>query len=377
MRLGLCAILSLVLGCGGSTNDDGGSPSGGGAGGTGAVTGGGSGGTGAGTTGGTGGSGATGATGGTGASGGAGGSGGLAGGTTFAIDAMFLGDTDTAGFPSATAWQNYGYDIDGLITTPTSTDHCQLQPGTPGSYKTDGNAGIDNSFGRNLMPIIQNLAANPTQALTESINDGTLTWLFRSESLDISPTQTQIDMSLFGGSERSAAPLWDGTDVWPITYESLTGGNLNTPKVFTADSSVTNGTWTSGPAPLGTPLVLNVNLQGFDLPLAINVARISMIISGGVATDGMISGVLGTDALVAELKKVAGGFDPGLCSGPTFESIADQIRAASDIMADGSNGDASQICDGISLGIGFTAKSALIGPVAAPITPPVDPCAGN
>ncbi len=44
--------------------------------------------------------------------------------STFAIDAIFVGDTATNGVSSNTAWKNFGYDIDGKITTATSTDVC-------------------------------------------------------------------------------------------------------------------------------------------------------------------------------------------------------------------------------------------------------------
>jgi hypothetical protein len=85
--------------------------------------------------------------------------------------------------------------------------------------------------------------------------------------------------------------------------------------------------------------------------------------------------VLDTEELVAAMKAVAGSFDISLCSGPTFDSIAQQIRAASDIMSDGTNGDPNLVCNGISIGLGFDAKPALLGAVAAPVTPPPDPCA--
>jgi len=40
------------------------------------------------------------------------------------------------------------------------------------------------------------------------------------------------------------------------------------------------------------------------------------------------------------------------------------LRAASDIMADGTNGDATQTCTGISFGMGFDALPVQLGAVA-------------
>ena len=45
-------------------------------------------------------------------------------------------------------------------------------------------------------------------------------------------------------------------------------------------------------------------------------------------------------------------------------------------MKDGTNGDPNKTCDGISIGLGFEASAALIGGVAPPAPPVVDPCAG-
>jgi hypothetical protein len=89
---------------------------------------------------------------------------------------------------------------------------------------------------------------------------------------------------------------------------------------------------------------------------------------------GTLSGVLDTEKLVAELKKVAGTFDPSLCNSATFDSIATQIRMASDIMLDGTQ-DPTKVCNAISAGIGFEAKAARIGAVNPAVTPPPDPCA--
>lgn len=45
-------------------------------------------------------------------------------GTNFAVRHYYLGDTDSAGAPRATAWQDLGADVDGKMTTATSTDVC-------------------------------------------------------------------------------------------------------------------------------------------------------------------------------------------------------------------------------------------------------------
>lgn len=69
----------------------------------------------------------------------------------------------------------------------------------------------------------------------------------------------------------------------------------------------------------------------------------------------------------------AGFVSTSLCSGTAFESIALQIEQLSDIMVDGTS-QPGQVCDGISLGVGFDAVAVHMGPsVVVPGVP--DPCA--
>jgi hypothetical protein len=142
---------------------------------------------------------------------------------------------------------------------------------------------------------------------------------------------------------------------------------------------VSSGTLVTSPS-IGT-LHIPLGISGFLLPLTIQKAVVTMQISGVGSTatgqNGVIAGILDTEELILEFKKIAGGFDPSLCSSNTFESIAMQIRQASDIMKDGSNGDPSKTCDAISIGLGFSAQAVVLGGVAPPNPPPPDPCAGN
>ncbi len=316
--------------------------------------------------------------------------------TVVGLNKLFVGETDRQGNTDPNAWRDYGYNIDGIISTKTGTNHCL--PAVKGTAKskiqTDGTDGIDNSFGSNLIPIITNLASNPTESITQTLQDGSFTIILKLDNIDTNPDQTAINASLYGGANfeslvkadcaadpppvplpaNCSPPLFDGSDMWPVLPELLTDPtNIDTPKVTFPTSYVSAGTWVSGDG-AGT-LNLTISIQGFDLTLGIARAVITMKVQGDTATDGIIAGVIPTDQLIGELQKVAGGFDPGLCDGPTFDSIAQQIKAASDIMADGSNGDSTKTCDGISVGLGFEAKLMNLGGIAPAATAPPDPCA--
>ena len=64
---------------------------------------------------------------------------------------------------------------------------------------------------------------------------------------------------------------------------------------------------------------------------------------------------------------------PNYCGSAPLEALLDQIRAASDIMKDGTQ-DPNMPCDGISIGVGFTAKRVQLGGEAPAPEPPADPC---
>jgi hypothetical protein len=294
--------------------------------------------------------------------------------TTIAIRQIFLGETDWNGNSDPLAWKVYGYDVDGLVSTKDSAFHCMPKPGIPKSkIQTDGNGGIDNSFGSNLMPIIQNLNANPSASASDQYDSGQVGQLFHLVNLTPGGTnQNSINARSYQGASIPP-PSWAGSDVWPVTYESVVGGDVAQPKLAFPSSYLVSGTWVSGAPTLG-PLEIPLNFSGFPLPLRIrHVVVTAQLLPNGAVAQGIISGVLDTAELINDFKKVAGSFDPGLCDGPTFDSIAKQLEAASDIMKDGTQ-NPSQECDAISIGIGFEGNLVQLGSVAAPVPPIVDPC---
>lgn len=302
--------------------------------------------------------------------------------TTLAIYRLNLGDLDFQGNPDPYAWKGIGYDLDGIHSTKNDVGHCKPQEGaTKSSVQTDGDGGIDNSFGSNLMPIFSSLSSDPSGGVTQSIQSGEFTLLFHLANLTPgAPSQNAVNAALYDGATTAQPPAWNGTDAWPVAFESVNGGNVAAPKQVLSSSYVVNGTWVSSQAPAPYVVTLRLAMQGFPLVVPLTGVRFSMKLSGAgptaSATSGIISGLIPTETFIAELKKVAGAFDQSLCSGATFDSIAQQIRAASDIMSDGSNGDPSKQCDAISVGLAFDARAVMLGPVAPPLTPPPDPCTG-
>ena len=297
--------------------------------------------------------------------------------TVLAISKLYLGDTNKNGDADPNAWKSLGYDLDGIVSTPHGTNHCKpFEGANPTDVKTDGDNGIDNSFGENLLPIITTLAPDPGNSVNQSIADGSFTVMVKMDNVDSQANQTGVTSSLYGGASLGSPPNWDGNDMWPVVPELLNNSDKNDPKVKFPNSFVADNTWVSGSQ--GT-LALSLSVQGYDLTLNIVNAVITMKLSADrkSASGGIIAGVIDTESLVTELRQIAGSFDQSLCSGSTFDSVAQEIKAASDIMNDGSNGDPKQTCNAISIGLGFDASAVQLGDVAPAAKPQPDPCAAG
>src|SRR5262245_48856894 len=70
------------------------------------------------------------------------------GSVTFAVTQLRLGDADANGEQDPKAWMHYGYNLDGKVSTASSTNVCA------GADPSDGDNGIDNSFGRKILPLL-------------------------------------------------------------------------------------------------------------------------------------------------------------------------------------------------------------------------------
>jgi hypothetical protein len=296
--------------------------------------------------------------------------------TVLAISKIYLGDTNRDGTVNkVNGWKQYGYDIDGLASTATSTDLCKPRnnAATKNVYP-DGDNGIDNSFGKNILTILLGLAPTASSSINQSIDQGKFTIMLSMDKLGAGANYKGLVTKLYGGADLGAAPKFDGSDSWPVIPDLLTDPtDIASAKVQFKNAYVVNNTWVSGSK---GDVTLNLTIAGFSLSLPIASAVITMELSADhkSATKGTIAGVLPTDTLTSELRKVAGTFATSLCSGPTIDGIVSQIEQASDILKDGTqNKDAD--CDGISIGLGFDAGIVQLGAIAPKAPPKDDPCA--
>lgn len=295
----------------------------------------------------------------------------------FAINSLSLGEADRAGNKNKDAWKKYGYNLDGVVTEvsgATSPDLgrvCKRVQGAPPTLHQDGDEGTDNSFGKEILKLLEPFTPTPSKTITDSIAKGDFTIMLKVVGLTDEPEQTNTDLSgtlLVGGAfseDDSKVPTFTTADDWPYVQD---------PQVAISGSYINKGVFVNGTG--GAQVKLALSISGQSLNLTINKAIISFKHNpaGKSLEEGTIAGVITTEEFVNGISAVAGRFSTDLCSGSTVEGIKSSIRQASDILADGSQ-DPGKTCDGISVAIGFTAKQ--VGKptkIVEPGEPPPDPC---
>jgi hypothetical protein len=296
-------------------------------------------------------------------SGATGGQGAQGPGTVYVIDEVYLGTRTFAGVQSATAWQELGTNIDGQVTEDDFTAHCLPAGGAPPTnIFPDGPSGLDNSWGKFLVPIVKTASSSVgggdfEASVNAEIDAGTLSWAMTVQAVGDGPAAGSF-FEVRDGASGS----------WLKAPEAFAGGQ---PIASFSEGAFQMGNWASGP---GTG-VLRIRLgstTGMPFVLDLHHARIRLVTGSGTPR-GTIAGVLDTEAFLDHVEASLGPFIS--CDGSAIQGILNQMRQGSDIMADGTQ-DPSATCNGISVGLGFTAHEEAVGDFAAPLEPPEDPCAG-
>ena len=292
-------------------------------------------------------------------------------GTVFAIDTIYFGDMDWDGNLDSNAWMLFGQNIDGDESTASSTGLCQPAGGaTAADVYPDGDDGLDNAFGKSVLPLLGAVSADFTDRVNGSIINGSFTWLLKVDPLGTN--ESPVTTMVYAADSRTSPPSFDGSDCWPVAPASLEDpSDFDSANVLFDDGEITASRLSTGSP---GDLELSLPISGTILHLTAHHAQIVVELEddSNVPSRGVISGVLDTEEFLEEARDVLGFLDPTMCSGPTFETMATAIRRASDIMKDGTQ-DPASTCDGISVGIGFTMGQAGFSGLGS-ATPAVDPC---
>ena len=284
---------------------------------------------------------------------------------TFAIDSIFLGDTDRALGPAASPWRDYGYDLDGVATGAASVNVCTLVDGAAPSNQVDGNGGRDNAWGAILMPVIESNAAdgNASAAASYEIAHGAWTLELELDGFSRAKNVIGIGAKVFTGATLPGPASFGQGAHWPVLASSVVDGAAigSGARVEFDDGYVTpEGLFVSG-APSDVPLVLPLYLIPTYPPLVLTVHRAVITFSLDPSDEsqlinGTLAGLLYADELTSAARTLADA-SKALC-GTFFDWTAASIHQSQDILRDGTNAPGVP-CDAISFGVGFTAR--LIG----------------
>lgn len=293
------------------------------------------------------------------------------GSVTFALRRVYLGGTNAAGQTDSTAWKHLGYDIDGKASTVHSTDLCQpVNGGAPVDVYGDGDDGIDNNYGKILLPILVGLEGDVESAINTTLDQGTYSVLLDLQKLGTGADYNPLLTRFLLGAELGAAPKWDGSDKWKLQPGMLTNpADPTSATVQYANSYLVGNTWVSG-----ARAELPLHFGGVTLNVHRAVITMQLDAAHKHVTKGVVSGVLDTQEFLALIKSAAASLSPAYCDTSSIDPIIQKIAAASDILKDGTQ-DPSKPCDGISFSFGFDAEPAQIDGVAPAPTPTPDPCA--
>jgi hypothetical protein len=281
-------------------------------------------------------------------------------GSNFAFHHYYLGDTDRQGTTSASAWSQFGRDVDGKTTTASSTDVCTLVAGASKQVQVDGTGGIDNSWGANIMPIFETLDSTFSTQLNQYVAAGTFTSMVDVVGLTSDPMQTGAAPGWgFVGASFPGTPTWTPADNWPVFPNWVNDGGLPSGSTIAfPGGAIASGAWQSG-TPTDFPILLVFGLESIEL--VIHDATVSFNhATPTTAAFGTLSGILYTQEFEQQLAAALSYLASSLCAGSALDSIEQQITQTQDIVHDGTNS-AGQPCDAISLGIGF--DGVQIGPV--------------
>jgi hypothetical protein len=304
-----------------------------------------------------------------------------------AIRSLWNGSLDPQNKPSQTAWQDIGFDLDGVCTSsptcPTDTPIVSCKP-TGLAVPVDGNYCRDNTFGRLEVQAANIKEVGGKYGLNDDAFDcalcvGDYNFVLKVSDYNGTGDDDHVRLDIYP-SPGVASPLpWDCSQPdWrnhpcltpdtPFTIRdtavtapqggpSLADAVINDPNAFVKSGYVIA---TLPPNTLFWFPGKNALAKAFPLTFTSAIVAAHIV----KAQDGTWSIDDGTIGGRSTEKEVIHGFRLiGFCeSDPNFMLMTNFLHASLDILASGAN-DPATTCDSISVGLRFTATQAVAGPL--------------
>lgn len=281
-------------------------------------------------------------------------------------------------------WRDIGYDLDNY-----DDDRCPLNRARPSSCEPrrqgeavprDGNEGIDNLFGGEILPLILAYNANlQTQAQTDQ-TAGRAAMVVQISGWNGSASSNVrafLAQTVYGKSTQDPIPLnpvippvprWDGTDEWWVSAANFVDGDVNQPLIVDDAAYVADRVFVMR-LPDRSPILF---------PWVGNRLQLKL-------TDGALTGRISDDGLRLEnvtlsgrwsLIDIAESLTPaGICPNTVPRIVIDdQLEKKADIRSAPATDGLAQPCDAISTALKFTGYRAAFGGVVAPPATGPNPC---
>lgn len=246
-------------------------------------------------------------------------------------------------------WRSIGFDLDGRSTTrdasKLSEGSCRRRSGSPTVVLEDGAFGVDNSFGRNVVPLLESL------------------------EIDLAGLLERSDRRLL--LRLSGVLAYDSDDVQGALFVTAPSGDVydvsfaeGAPR-FVLDGRVRGATWEGvarSDAALALPFTIGTGTEALDL----HAIHMRVELATGLA-------VLGA-AMPADQFDQGPPPRPHWCSsGHPFDQLQSQLSTCADLVLGApALQDEARICDAVSVGVElFLSAASPYGAVIA--TPPIAP----
>ncbi len=309
-----------------------------------------------------------------------------------AVSSMALGSLDRNQTASEDAWQDLGFDLDGLCSASEGCETPQFEVPCKsiGASPPDGRSCRDNSFGKLENEAVQLQGIGKEFGLN---NDGfncalcrgdynfvirISEWngtdndsnvridLFPSPGLSDKPTW-KCDLTSPEGSWKKN-PCWTEDDEWVVQDTGVVGADpisgsavLNDPSAYVREGYIV------GQLPSDALFWFPGESAARAYPLTIQrgvfAGRILNKDGKYVIEDGTIAGA-------AKVSDMIDGFELlGVCSGhPLYSSVTFFVNGGADSLATGAVSPEAT-CDSVSVGIGFNARQATVAKTKVAATP--------
>jgi hypothetical protein len=280
-------------------------------------------------------------------------------GLVFAVHSIDMGDNgDTP-----------GYDLDNVCTCfDDAGPSCTGRSPQLSTY-CDATGGVDNQAAKlfELIELPLTSALFGSDYFSAKASEGVWSLLIQVVGYNGMPDDPQVQVALFPSSGLGGpTPAWNGDDVWLISGQSVGDGGVSTP-LFTS-----NGGYVAGGVLVATLPTTEVTLAGASsetitvrLSAGVLTAQITQVGGMWALKSGIISARWALADVFKSLSSYRDNNGKPICtdSGYSYSVAKSTICNDADILVDGTQ-PKSAPCDALSIGLGFTADPAVIGPIA-------------